>query len=661
MFARNRISILGIALSAIGLLSALLVYTTSSMRTQSGEALRNAYEQQYTSYLLADELRQSSDDLTRLARTYVVTADPAYEAQYMDILAIRNGEKERPSDYHRIYWDFVAAGRPVPAGSGITRSLEDLMRDAGFTDAEFELLAQAKANSDGLVALEVRAMNAVKGIYQDSTGAYTVSAEPDFALARDLMHSKQYHQYKADIMAPLDEFLASPELRISGQISALTEEYKSAEQASKISVFVIIAAVLLMGLMVMLGMLRPLGLLTRTMQSHFKGEAVDEVPGAKRQDEFGELARSLNVAIEAARNNEMLSAEVQEIAERAQFGDFSGRIQTSVSGGEGIVDATNGLMTKLDKAFSEISEILKKIATGNLAEPVSTDLEGRYSELLSYAETARSELKQIVSKARMGADTLDDRASYLSKMMDGVSRAANDHAASLEEANAVTTSLTDSVRQTSQNAEKVREAAQTAGQSANNVAEEFDRVMDAMKSIAESSVEILQISDLIDSIAFQTNLLALNAGVEAARAGQSGSGFAVVATEVRSLAQHTSDAATKISDLSKTSNDRVSEGKGLAGRVDELIKAVKTEMDNINELISAVSGRTQEQSVQMSEVSASLSNLDHNTQQNASLVYESSQTANSLTKDASKLRDTVATFDIGSQQSSAEMRDDMAA
>ncbi|WP_422051012.1 methyl-accepting chemotaxis protein [Shimia sp.] len=631
------------------------------MRTQSGEALRNAYEQQYTSYLLADELRQSSDDLTRLARTYVVTADPAYEAQYMEILAIRNGEKERPSDYHRIYWDFVAAGHPVPAGSGITRSLEDLMRDAGFTDAEFELLAQAKANSDGLVALEVRAMNAVKGIYQDSTGAYTVNAKPDFALARDLMHSKQYHQYKADIMAPLDEFLASPELRISGQISALTEEYKSAEQASKISVFVIIAAVLLMGLMVMLGMLRPLGLLTRTMQSHFKGEAVDEVPGAKRQDEFGELARSLNVAIEAARNNEMLSAEVQEIAERAQFGDFSGRIQTNVSGGEGIVDATNGLMTKLDKAFSEISTILKKIATGNLAEPVSTDLEGRYSELLSYAETARSELKQIVSKARMGADTLDDRASYLSKMMDGVSRAANDHAASLEEANAVTTSLTDSVRQTSQNAEKVREAAQTAGQSANNVAEEFDRVMDAMKSIAESSVEILQISDLIDSIAFQTNLLALNAGVEAARAGQSGSGFAVVATEVRSLAQHTSDAATKISDLSKTSNDRVSEGKGLAGRVDELIKAVKTEMDNINELISAVSGRTQEQSVQMSEVSASLSNLDHNTQQNASLVYESSQTANSLTKDASKLRDTVATFDIGSQQNSTDMRDDMAA
>ncbi len=661
MFARNRISILGIALSAIGLLSALFVYTTSSMRTQSGEALRNAYEQQYTSYLLADELRQSSDDLTRLARTYVVTADPAYEAQYMEILAIRNGEKERPSDYHRIYWDFVAAGHPVPAGSGITRSLEDLMRDAGFTDAEFELLAQAKANSDGLVALEVRAMNAVKGIYQDSTGAYTVNAKPDFALARDLMHSKQYHQYKADIMAPLDEFLASPELRISGQISALTEEYKSAEQASKISVFVIIAAVLLMGLMVMLGMLRPLGLLTRTMQSHFKGEAVDEVPGAKRQDEFGELARSLNVAIEAARNNEMLSAEVQEIAERAQFGDFSGRIQTNVSGGEGIVDATNGLMTKLDKAFSEISTILKKIATGNLAEPVSTDLEGRYSELLSYAETARSELKQIVSKARMGADTLDDRASYLSKMMDGVSRAANDHAASLEEANAVTTSLTDSVRQTSQNAEKVREAAQTAGQSANNVAEEFDRVMDAMKSIAESSVEILQISDLIDSIAFQTNLLALNAGVEAARAGQSGSGFAVVATEVRSLAQHTSDAATKISDLSKTSNDRVSEGKGLAGRVDELIKAVKTEMDNINELISAVSGRTQEQSVQMSEVSASLSNLDHNTQQNASLVYESSQTANSLTKDASKLRDTVATFDIGSQQNSTDMRDDMAA
>ncbi|MCT4610669.1 MAG: methyl-accepting chemotaxis protein [Pelagimonas sp.] len=647
MFARRRINILGIALTVIALLSAISVFMTNRTQTDTGNALRAAYEQQYVSYLLADELRQSSDDLTRLARTYVITADPAYEAQYMDILAIRNGEKERPANYHRIYWDFVAAGRPVPEGSGITRSLEDLMRDAGFTDAEFSLLAQAKANSDGLVSLEVRAMNAVKGLFADGSGAYTIKGEPDLKLARDLMHSKEYHQFKADIMAPLDEFLASPELRITGQIDQLKTEYLAAANTSRIAVTALIVSALITGLMMILGILRPISLLTRTMQNHFDGEMVETVPGATRQDEFGELARSLNIAIEAAHNNKRLSAEVQEIAELAQRGDFSGRIELQLESGLGIIKATNGLMTQLDRSFSEISVMLEKIANGNLSDRISTDLEGRYAELVGHAETARSELEQIVARARSGADTLDDRASYLSKMMDGVSRSANDHAASLEEANAVTASLTESVRQTSQSAHQVRDAAQSASDSANHVADGFDRVMTAMKAIEDSSGEILKISDLINNIAFQTNLLALNAGVEAARAGQSGSGFAVVAHEVRSLAQHTSDAAGKISSLSQTSNQRVSEGKGLADQVSELIQTVKSEIGTITTLIGDVSGRAQEQSAQMTEVSSSLSHLDQNTQQNTSLVNESSETANLLQEDASKLRDTVAAFEIG--------------
>ena len=99
----------------------------------------------------------------------------------MDILAIRNGEKERPADYHRIYWDFVAAGRPASGGSGVTKPLKDLMKEAGFTDEEFAFLAQAQANSDGLVQLEVQAMNAVKGIYADDTGAYYHSGPAGFA------------------------------------------------------------------------------------------------------------------------------------------------------------------------------------------------------------------------------------------------------------------------------------------------------------------------------------------------------------------------------------------------------------------------------------------------------------------------------------------------
>lgn len=91
-----------------------LVFASIYMVQTSSGDLRDAQEMRYRSYLLADELRQSSDDLTRLARTYVLTADARYEQQYLDILAVRNGTKPRPEEYQRIYWDFVAAGNAKP-------------------------------------------------------------------------------------------------------------------------------------------------------------------------------------------------------------------------------------------------------------------------------------------------------------------------------------------------------------------------------------------------------------------------------------------------------------------------------------------------------------------------------------------------------------------
>ena len=91
------------------LLLSLTLLSLTKLSTAADD-LADANVKRYQSYLLADMLRQSSDDLTRLARTYVLTGDSRYEQQYWDILAIRNGEKPMPQAYERIYWDFVAAG-----------------------------------------------------------------------------------------------------------------------------------------------------------------------------------------------------------------------------------------------------------------------------------------------------------------------------------------------------------------------------------------------------------------------------------------------------------------------------------------------------------------------------------------------------------------------
>jgi len=203
----RHLSIRATVLGVFGLMSLstlMLVMLNVKLDSAEGE-LKRKQEIRYRSFLLADELRQSSDDLTRLARTYVVTGDAAYEQQYNDILDIRNGKKPRPQEYYRIYWDFVAADGKKPRADGPTIALQELMKQAGFTDAEFAKLREAQANSDALVKTEVIAMNAVKGLFDDGKGNFTVHAAPNHAMARELMPNTAYHQYNAQIMKPVDE------------------------------------------------------------------------------------------------------------------------------------------------------------------------------------------------------------------------------------------------------------------------------------------------------------------------------------------------------------------------------------------------------------------------------------------------------------------------
>jgi len=139
MNAPRSSSAIKILLVVLAFTFAALVYSFYSMKQSSAE-LSKISDLRYDSYLLADELRQSSDDLTRLGRTYVVTANPEFESEYLRILDIRNGKAPRPQAYHRIYWDFVAAGQTKPRPDGETISLQALMEQAGFSKAEFAKL-----------------------------------------------------------------------------------------------------------------------------------------------------------------------------------------------------------------------------------------------------------------------------------------------------------------------------------------------------------------------------------------------------------------------------------------------------------------------------------------------------------------------------------------
>lgn len=183
---------------SIGLIIALYVCISASFYYQ--KKLTLSYESKELSLRLAQEFKQESAALTKAARTFVVTGDSKYEKEYFDIIAIRNGEKARPD------------GRKI--------SGEQRMRDAGFTDAEFKLLSEAQKRSGDLVLTETIAMNAVKGLFQDGDGKFTVKKEPDAVLARNLMHDDKYHEFLNYIAEPVKEFEKVLEERIVSQVAS---------------------------------------------------------------------------------------------------------------------------------------------------------------------------------------------------------------------------------------------------------------------------------------------------------------------------------------------------------------------------------------------------------------------------------------------------------
>ncbi len=185
-----------------------IIYVYSEKQIDAANELR------LNSYKLAGELRQSSDDLTRMVRTYAVTGNILYKKHYQEILDIRNGIKPRPYDYQNIYWDLVSLNdkRPRPF-SNQTISLLDMMAQARFTTEEFEKLREAKNNSDTLTKTEFEAIKLLeaKGSVEQKINNREKAIE--------MLYDLKYHDAKASIMRPLEEFDQSMEQRTDSVVN----------------------------------------------------------------------------------------------------------------------------------------------------------------------------------------------------------------------------------------------------------------------------------------------------------------------------------------------------------------------------------------------------------------------------------------------------------
>ncbi|CAJ1794020.1 hypothetical protein LMCDFJHI_01173 [Aeromonas salmonicida] len=546
---------LNLLLSVVTLILLSLVFFAY---TWSGTKLEQSYQQRYQSYLLADELRQSSDDLTRLGRTYVITKDPAYEQQYMRILAIRNGEQNRPEGYNRIYWDFVAASGQNPRpDTSLRRGLIDLMKDAGFTDGELAKLNEAKNNSDALVSTEVAAFKLV----QQQEGDLAVNQQKAIAM----MHDKAYHQNKGRIMAPIDDFYVMMETRTQQAVDDATSQ-------SAMLRYLFIA----LGLVLMFFLWR-----TYRALLDLTGTSVSQ-----------------------------LRSDLNSLAQ----GDFSRQIQVPVGAQESLVGLLATMQSTLKGIIAQVSHS-------------SEELSGSADSIAQIAEqTAQFATSQQTSTQTMAA-AIEELVVSISHLSDNATHAdelSKVSANTLEEGSGVIKQTLDSIENIS------------------------STVGDAASSLSELNSHTQQISDIIEvirGIADQTNLLALNAAIEAARAGEQGRGFAVVADEVRNLASRSaastqqitgmiskiqSGADASIRSMENTVNN-VSRGVSLANQTGEAITSIKSHAANLTGLMGEISHTLREQSTAANEV---VSTVGHIT----SLSEQSGDAARHVSQEAAKLK-----------------------
>lgn len=191
--------VLVLLLTGIG----VLVFHSLSVREEVNQSERHRFQ----ALLLADELLHTSDDLTRMARMYVITENPVYRRYFNEILQIREGLRARPKNYSPTYWHLVLTGEIFPNTEGETIPMLERFRRAELNDEEYDLLEISLERSDELAKMERKAFAALEGRFADAKGDFTIQGKPDRNIALNLLFSERYNTQKAEVMRPIQKFM----------------------------------------------------------------------------------------------------------------------------------------------------------------------------------------------------------------------------------------------------------------------------------------------------------------------------------------------------------------------------------------------------------------------------------------------------------------------
>lgn len=295
-------------------------------------------------------------------------------------------------------------------------------------------------------------------------------------------------------------------------------------------------------------------------------------------------------------------------------------------------------------------DLAKTVAKGDLTSEIQVTSTDETGQLMQALKEMNENLIGIVSKVRIGTETIHTAATEIASGNLDLSSRTEEQAGALEETASSMEELTSTVKHNTDNARQANQLAISASEVAAKGGAVVNEVVHTMGAINASSKKIVDIIGVIDGIAFQTNILALNAAVEAARAGEQGRGFAVVASEVRNLAQRSAGAAKEIKTLIGDSVEQVEIGSRLVDQAGSTMGSVVSSIKNVTDIMGEMSLASQEQTTGIEQINQAVTQMDEVTQQNAALVEEAAAAAASLEEQAQVLTQIVSVFKIPGAQ-----------
>lgn len=244
----------------------------------------------------------------------------------------------------------------------------------------------------------------------------------------------------------------------------------------------------------------------------------------------------------------------------------------------------------------------------------------------------------------LGSDQIASAAKQVSSSSQSLAAGASTQAGSLEETSASIEELTGMTRNNAQNADQAKSIAQTARESADQSATAVAKLNTAMSELKVSNSEVAKIVKSIDEIAFQTNILALNAAVEAARAGEAGAGFAVVAEEVRDLAQRSAQAAKETANKIDNALAKSEDGARISDEVSASLNGIIEHVRKLDALVTSIATASKEQSQGIGQVNGAVVQIDNVTQSNAAAAEECASASEELDAQAAELKNLVGSL-----------------